>query len=190
MELEANTSGQNVLQKHVSFFDRNKDGVIYPWETFQGFRAIGSGILFSLVGVVFSHISLSGKTRPGKKFPNLLFPIEVQNINMGKHSSDSGVYDTDGMFVPSKFEEIFSKYAHTTSDALTKDELHEFIKGNREPKDYGNWIGGIAEWNILYRIGKDKDGLLQKETIRSVYDGSFFEKLEEEKTNSSKKKHK
>jgi len=28
---------ENILQKHAAFFDKNHDGVIYPWETFQGF---------------------------------------------------------------------------------------------------------------------------------------------------------
>ncbi|KAD7116540.1 hypothetical protein E3N88_03808 [Mikania micrantha] len=180
---------QNVLQKHVAFFDRNNDGVIYPWETFQGFRAIGSGFLLSSFAAVFINVGLSGKTRPGKKCPNLLFPIHVENIKMAIHGSDSGVYDANGRFVPSKFEEIFHKYAITHPDALTADELNEFIKGNREPKDYGGWIGGLAEWKILYYLGKDKNGLLKKDTIKAVYDGSLFEKMAADKINASKKKN-
>ncbi|XP_076888680.1 putative peroxygenase 4 [Bidens hawaiensis] len=188
-DFEEIDNDQNVLQKHVVFFDRNNDGVIYPWETFQGFRAIGSGILLSSFAAFFINVGLSGKTRPGTKCPNLLFPINIENIKMAKHGSDSGVYDAHGRFVPSKFEEIFHKYACTHPDALTADELNEFVKGNREPKDYAGWIGGLSEWKILYYLAKDKDGLLKKETIRAVYDGSLFEKMAAGKINKTKNKH-
>ncbi|ESW25257.1 hypothetical protein PHAVU_003G020500 [Phaseolus vulgaris] len=177
---------QNVLQKHVEFFDRNHDGIIYPWETFQGFRAIGCGYLISSVAALFINASLSRKTRPGK-FPSLLFPIEVKNIQKAKHGSDSSVYDSEGRFVPSKFEEIFKKHARTHPDALTSDELMEMLKANREPKDYGGWLGSFSEWKFLYILCKDSDGLLHRDTIRGVYDGSLFEKLEKE---HSQKKNK
>ena len=48
-------------------------------------------------------------------------------------------YNSHLRFVPAKFEEIFHKYARTNPDALTADELDKFVKGNREPKDYGGW---------------------------------------------------
>ncbi|CAL5428268.1 unnamed protein product [Camellia sinensis] len=245
---------ENVLKKHVEFFDRNKDGVVYPWETFQGFRAIGCNIFLSTFASIFINVGLSGKTRPGK-CPSLCFPIVVKNIQKAKHGSDSGVYDSEGRFVPSKFEEIFCKHAHTNPNALTSAELKEMRKANREPKDYGGRmiyetspslreektektepgsqteakhkrvrksggkarnrdsetservqyaispsaqlvtsesqgrIGSFAEWTILYILCKDKNGLLQKDTIRGVYDGSLFEQMAEKKASAGKKKH-
>ncbi|KAG5006969.1 hypothetical protein JHK85_025511 [Glycine max] len=177
---------QNVLQKHVAFFDRNHDGIIYPWETFQGFRAIGCGYLLSSVAAIFINGGLSQKTRPGK-FPSILLPIEVQNIHRSKHGSDSGVYDSEGRFVLSKFEEIFSKHARTHPNSLTSDELMGMLVANRVPKDYAGWLASYTEWKILYVLGKDKDGLLHKETIRAVYDGSLFEKMEKEHSDKKAK---
>ncbi|XP_073033142.1 probable peroxygenase 4 [Primulina eburnea] len=166
----------NVLQRHVTFFDKNHDGIIYPAETFQGFQAIGSGILLSYIAAIFINVGLSGKTRPGKPFSKD-FPIEIKNINFAKHSSDSGVFDKDGRFIESKFEEIFTNNAHTRPDALTSDELEGFLKSNRQPKDYGGWLAGYVEWKVLYMLGKDKDGFLPKDTVRAACDGSLFEKL-------------
>ncbi|KAH0464531.1 hypothetical protein IEQ34_007317 [Dendrobium chrysotoxum] len=174
------------LQKHAAFFDRNKDGVIYPWETFQGFRAIGAGLGLSLVGAVFINGFLGPKTRTGK-IPSPLFPIYVKNISKGKHGSDTGAYDEQGRFVPAKFEEIFQKHAHTNPNALTSDELLEMIRANRDPKDYKGWVGSWVEWKVLYSLCKDDTGLLPKETIRAVYDGSLFFKMEEEMASSKKK---
>ncbi|GAB2268887.1 hypothetical protein Dimus_003830 [Dionaea muscipula] len=60
--------GDNVLAKHVEFFDKNKDGIVYPWETFKGFRAIGCGIALSSTAAVIINAGLSSKTRPVRKF--------------------------------------------------------------------------------------------------------------------------
>jgi peroxygenase len=52
-------------------------------------------------------------------------------------------------------------------------------------------LGGFTEWKVLYSLCKDKDGFLHKDTVKAVYDGSLFERLEQErnsKKESSKKK--
>ncbi|XXG51161.1 hypothetical protein AAC387_Pa02g4995 [Persea americana] len=177
---------QSALQKHVAFFDRNKDGIVYPSETFQGFRAIGCGVILSTVASLFINMSLSSCTVPkGKKaFPR--FPIYVENIHKAKHGSDSGVYDTQGRFVPSKFEDIFCKHAHSNKDSLTSQELNEMLKANRTPKDRAGSLASWTEWKVLFFLCKDKNGLLQKDTVRAVYDGSLFEKMEKERATRRK----
>lgn len=90
-----------------------------------------------------------GYTMQGKPF-DLRFPIEVKNIQMSKHTSDSGVYDKEGRFNASKFEEIFSKHARGNANALTSDELSTFLKSNREPKDYRGWyVDSIQQMNDI-----------------------------------------
>lgn len=172
------------LQKHVSFFDRNKDGVIYPLETFQGFRAIGCSVALSNASAASIHAALSPITSIGHA-PSPLLPIYVENIQKGKHGSDTGAYDSEGRFVPMKFEEIFQKHAHTRPDALTSAELDEMLEANKQPNDNAGQLAAKGEWKNLYDLSKDKDGLLHKETVRAVYDGSLFYQLE--KQASSKK---
>ncbi|KAG2610403.1 hypothetical protein PVAP13_4KG189900 [Panicum virgatum] len=85
------------LQRHVAFFDRDKDGVIYPSETYEGFRAIGAGVPLSAFSALFINGLLGPKTVPeNEKAPALKLPIYVKNIQKGKHGSDSGVYDANG----------------------------------------------------------------------------------------------
>ncbi|XP_077230456.1 putative peroxygenase 4 [Tasmannia lanceolata] len=177
----------STLQKHVAFFDRNGDGIVYPWETFQGFRAIGCGLALSIFSAFFINVALSRRTLPPNKKFSLLFPIYIEHIHKAKHGSDSGVYDAQGRFVPSKFEEIFRKHAVTNSNALTSNQLMEMLKSNRVPKDYRGWFASWTEWKILYVLCKDKDGLLHKETVRAVYDGSLFDKMEKERASSRKR---
>ncbi|XP_026437385.1 probable peroxygenase 4 [Papaver somniferum] len=172
-------NNQSVLQKHASFFDRNKDGVIYPWETFQGCRALGLGIGISTLAAVFINLGLSGKTRPGK-YLNLLFPVEIQNITKAKRKGDTGVYDAEGNFDPAKFEEIFLKHSQS-GNALTLDEMLGLLKPKTSLKDYPGYYGGWLGWKSLHAVCKDKNGLVQKETLRAFYTGGLFKKIEQER---------
>ncbi|KAM0917916.1 hypothetical protein ACQ4PT_009316 [Festuca glaucescens] len=170
------------LQQHAAFFDRSKDGIIYPSETYEGLRAIGCGVAVSAVGAVFINSLVGPKTVPENvKAPAFKFPIYVKNIQKGKHGSDTDAYDTHGRFVPEKFEEIFKKHAHTRPDALTSKELDELLQSNREPKDLKGRAGAFGEWKLIYSLCKDKKGFFHKETARAIYDGSVFVMLEQER---------
>ncbi|XP_019170472.1 PREDICTED: probable peroxygenase 5 [Ipomoea nil] len=167
------------LKKHVMFFDSNQDGIIYPWETFQGFRKIGGGFFLSVALSTFIHIVLSSKSRPGK-LPSPVFPIVIENIKLDLHGSDSGAYDREGNFVESKIEEIFNKYGHTYTNALTSKEVDELLRDKRDPNDYMGWVLAAIEWRVLYLLAKDGKGLLTKERVIGVYDGSLFDQLAKE----------
>ncbi|KAJ4816748.1 Caleosin-related family protein [Rhynchospora pubera] len=185
---DVKTTNMTALQMHASFFDRDKDGIITMKETYQGMRALGYSYAISVASALFINGALSRKTRPPETPATITLPIYINNIKNGKHGSDTDAYDSNGRFVPKKFEKILKKYAKTNPNALTEGELDNMLQGNKDAGDTTGQIAARAEWNLLYRIAKDKDGLLQKDTVRGVYDGSLFFKLEQKRLSSKNKK--
>ncbi|VAI84892.1 unnamed protein product [Triticum turgidum subsp. durum] len=179
---DTDIANMTALQKHVSFFDGNKDGIITPTETFEGFVAIGCDAAYSRDSASSVHAALGPITSPvDAPLPHINIHIDL--IHRAMHGSDTGALDAKGScrFVPRKFEEIFRKNAKVRPDALTSSEVEEMILANRDPLDPRSWSAPVNEWGLTYKLASDKDGFLHKDSVRGIYDGSVFVKLEEKR---------
>lgn len=136
-------SHQTVLQQHCDWFDRDHDGILWPQDTFVGFNRLGFGIFLSIVAMFIIHINFSYPTSAGW-LPDPFFRINLVRVDRTKHGSDTGTYDSEGRFVPQKFEEIFLKYA-PGRDYLTFYDVANMIRGQRCVSDPIGWGGMVFE---------------------------------------------
>ena len=116
------------MQQHCVYWDRDGDGVIWPLDTWRGFRDLGFNLLFCFLATIVVHATLSLPTRSVGRalvvalqaltlisrlaisyIPDPFFRIYIETIHADKHGSDSGVFDTEGRFVPCKFEDMWTK---------------------------------------------------------------------------------
>lgn len=165
------------LQQHILFWDRDRDGQIYPLDTYTGFRDLGFNILFSFLAVLIINLNFSYPTRLAHSFiPDPRFRVYVDSIYKAKHGSDSGTFDAEGRFLPQAFEDMFSKYDRDRDGALSLGELFEMMHGNRCAADPFGWGAAFFEWGSTWLLIQ-KDGKVYREDLQGVYDGSIFWKI-------------
>ncbi|GAB00047.1 uncharacterized protein L969DRAFT_54945 [Mixia osmundae IAM 14324] len=179
-QVAAQNEGYTTLQKHVAFFDGDGDGVIWPLDTYRGFRACGYGYIISFLAIFIIHSAFSYPTVSGY-LPDPYFRVYIENIHRCKHGSDSGAYDNEGRFVPQKAHDFFHKYGK--GDELTSGELYRATKGQRVLMDPFGVFAAIFEWwtTWLIAVGSTTKGKLSRDDARGVIDGSLFYKLKEER---------
>ncbi|TPX59930.1 plant seed peroxygenase [Powellomyces hirtus] len=166
-----------VMEQHIEFFDRNKDGIIWPYETYLGFYAIGFNFLFCIMAVFVIHGGFSYPSLDSY-IPHPGFPIYIKNIHRCKHGSDTGTYDTEGRYIPQRFEEIFSKFDRGKKGGLTLGDIFYMTNEIRNVMDFFGMFANKFEWVTLWLLCKNQDGLVTKDEIRRCYDGTLFYHIE------------
>jgi len=173
-------TNKSVLQQHIQYFDTDHDNIIYPLDTWRGLRKLGFSIPYTALSVFVTHV---GFAYPSQKswipfLGNPLFKIYVERIYKDKHGSDSESYDTEGRFVPEKFEEIFSKYDSDNKGGLNFNDVVSLIRGNANAFDPFGWMCAIFEWGTLYLLCA-QNGIITKEDARTCLDGTLFFRMAE-----------
>ncbi|KIK04218.1 hypothetical protein K443DRAFT_676182 [Laccaria amethystina LaAM-08-1] len=161
------------LQSHVAFFDRDGDGVIWPLDTFLGFRALKFSIFFCILATIFVHGGLSYVLWDGF-VPDPFFRLNIKWAHRGKHGSDSGAYTTVGEFDNDRFNKIFDMYSSPPHKEMTFMEGVRMLHGNMNPYDFFGWVASAFEWLATYLLIAPPDGNMRRDDVKAVYNGSIF----------------
>lgn len=174
------TKDLTALQKHVFFWDRDGDNIIYPHHVYNGFREIGFSIPFSITSLLIP-VFFAYPTRLGHSLiPDPLFRIYVDSIHKAKHGSDTGIYDSKGNFRAQNFEDMFAEFDPTEKGSLGIKDLLRLIGNNRVAADPAGWTFAAMEWSTTWLL-LQRGGRIWKDDLMQCYDGTLFWRLKQEK---------
>ncbi len=174
--------GDTTLQRHASFFDDNGDRAVDVAECARGLRALGLPFGVAEVAALAIVAPLSVQTRGSL----LALSIDIENIQKGKHDSDTGILDKRGRFNARRFEMVFgacSTVDRNGDKVFTATELSRMIDANRETL-VGSLVSTV-EWQVLLALAADTRTVERGKSVpalsvarmRSFYDGTLFYKL-------------
>ncbi|KAL7423973.1 hypothetical protein Q5752_001558 [Cryptotrichosporon argae] len=169
----AKHKNESVVQQHVLYFDRDGDGVIWPTDTYRGLADLGYHFVWCFLATAIIHSGFAYWTATSW-IPDPRFPLYVKYMHRAKHGSDTGTYDADGRFLPHKFEEIFTKYDEGDKGGITFREGMRMLQHNRNPLDIFGVCASFVEFCLTWGLAYPDDGVIPKEFMRRVYDGSVF----------------
>ena len=164
------------LQKHVAFFDYDYNGYVTVWETYAGLRALGIGPLSSSAFAVAINGALA---TPTSGYPTMT--ININRIEKGMHGSDTGIYDSEGRFVPEQFDAFFERWDENGDDGLDAWELTQRWLVDADLFDFMGIAASGAEFGLLYVLAAE-DGSVSRERMLALYEGTLFYILEQEQS--------
>ncbi|KAK5100238.1 hypothetical protein LTR70_001774 [Exophiala xenobiotica] len=170
---------RTVMQQHCDYWDKDGDGIIWPQDTYRGCRNFGYNRFLALLATYIINFDLSYPTVPGW-LPDPFFRIYLDKIYKDKHGSDTMTYDSEGRFRPQQFEDIFAKYDRGDKGGLTFGDVLCMWSGQKMVFDFFGWSATFLEWLATYRLLWPDDGIMRKDDVRGIYDGSIFYKKEAE----------
>jgi peroxygenase len=169
------TAKLSPLQKHVAFFDQNKDGTIEVKETQKGLNRLGVEGAKGWVAARAIHLGLG--------FGNEDLKMSIKDIAQSKHEGDSGVFTAEGDVDKAKFNEMFAKYDTNNSGSMTSEEFAN-MRAERAKTLFGR-IAGRGEFNLLVSVAADgmENGAesISRQRMEAFYDGTLFDQIAAER---------
>lgn len=169
----------SALQKHVLFWDRDGDNILFPQDVYTGFREIGFSIPFSLASLLIPVFFSYPTSLAYSYIPDPFLRIHLSSIHKAKHGSDTGIYDSKGNIRTQFFEDLFEEFDSSKTGSLGVKDLWRLLANNRVAADPAGWSFAAMEWGTTWLL-LQKDGRVWKEDLRQCYDGSLFWRLKKE----------